>query len=216
MRRSAGAERERPPPARPASAKTWRLQRAPTALAGRTPLLALALAPACSGRAATPPPRSAAPAAPTPAPAPAATDSYPTLFTAEQIRDATRRGRAYTFRVEVSGAPPSERTIPFTEVGAEGATIVRDGAARRVTWEGLRQHAQFPREQVATREETVTVPAGTDACTVYVVAGPASSETSTFYFARDLPGAPVPFFTEKSGARQMTSTPVRYAPGAAD
>jgi hypothetical protein len=59
----------------------------------------------------------------------------------------------------------------------------------------------------------VTVPAGTYACVVSVIAGPAAGETSTFYFAKAMPGAPVLFFTDKAGVRQLTNTLVRYAPG---
>jgi hypothetical protein len=82
-----------------------------------------------------------------------------------------------------------------------------------VTWEELRRHAEFPRALVTTREETVTLPAGTYDCVVYVVADAAAGETSTFYFAKAMPGAPVSFYTEKAGVRQLTNTLVRYAPG---
>jgi hypothetical protein len=156
------------------------------------------------------------PAAPQAAEAAAPPDatSYPTPYTAEQIRDATRPGRSYTWRLEESGKPPVERTVEFTRVDAEGAELRRDGAARRVTWEELRKHAEFPRALVTTREETVTVPAGTYDCIVYVVNDRAAGETSTFYFAKTMPGAPVLFFTEKAGARLLTNTLVRYTPGA--
>src|SRR5688572_8004110 len=77
-----------------------------------------------------------------PAPEAASGDTYPTPYTAEQIRDATRPGRAYTWRVEESGKTAIERTIAFTVVDAEGAEITRDGVAKRVTWEELRRHAE--------------------------------------------------------------------------
>lgn len=147
------------------------------------------------------------------APDAAGADVYPTPYSAEQIRDATRPGRAYTWRVEASGKAAVERTVAFTHVDAEGAELASDGVTKRVTWEQLRQHAAFPRALVTTREETVTVPAGTYACVVYVIAGPAAGETSTFYFAKGMPGAPVLFFTDRAGARQLTSTLVRYSPG---
>lgn len=182
-------------------------------------LLSFALA---CGASATPepaPPEAATLAAAAPdAPTPAATDadSYPTPYDADQIRDATRPGRAYTWRVEEVGKAPVEHTIAFTHVDADGAEIVRDGIAARVTWEELRRHGAFPRALVTTHEETVTVPAGTYDCVVYVVADGAAGETSTFYFAKALPGAPVLFFTDAAGVRQSTSTLVRYAPGSAE
>src|SRR5687767_12827398 len=83
-------------------------------------------------------------AAPEPAATPeasastASSDSYPTPYSAEQIRDATRPGRAYTWRVEVNGKAAVERTVAFTRVDAEGAEITGDGVAKRVTWEELR------------------------------------------------------------------------------
>jgi hypothetical protein len=158
--------------------------------------------------------RAAAPeAAATPEAGVSVADTYPTPFSAEQIRDATRPGRAYTWRVEVSGKAAVERTVAFTRVDAEGAEITRDGVAQRVTWDELRKHAEFPRALVTTREETVTVPAGTYDCIVYVIADPAAGETSTFYFAKAMPGAPVLFFSDKGGVRQLTNTLVRYAPG---
>ena len=148
--------------------------------------------------------------------APASTAKYPTPYSAEQIRDATRPGRSYTWRLEESGKAAIERTLTFTRVDADGAEMTSDGRARRTTWEELRRHALFPREQVTTREETVTVPAGTFDCVVYVVADPATGETSTFYFAKAMPGAPVLFFTEKGGARLLTNTLIRYAAGSGD
>jgi hypothetical protein len=168
-------------------------------------LLALACGASASPARAPEPEAAAAPEA-------ASVDTYPTPYTAEQIRDATRPGRAYTWRVEESGKAAVERTIAFTLVDAEGAEITRDGVAKRVTWEELRKHAEFPRALVTTREETVTVPAGTYDCVVYVVADPAAGETSTLYFAKAMPGAPVLFFMERAGVRQMTNTLVRHSP----
>jgi hypothetical protein len=171
-------------------------------------LLALACGAPASPAAAPEPP-----AAPEAGVSTASSDTYPTPYSAEEIRDATRPGRAYTWRVEVSGKAAVERTVAFTRVDAEGAEITGDGVAQRVTWEELRKHAEFPRALVTTREETVTVPAGTYDCVVYVIADPAAGETSTFYFAKAMPGAPVLFFSDKGGARQRTNTLVRYAPG---
>jgi len=155
----------------------------------------------------------AAPAAAAQAAAPESDATYPTPYTAEQIRDATRPGRAYTWKLEQSGQPAIERTTTFARVDSDGAEIVSGAATKRVTWEELRQHAAFPRAQVTTRDETVTVPAGTYDCIVYVVNDAAAGEVSTFYFSKAMPGAPVLFFTEKSGVRLLTNTLIRYSAG---
>jgi hypothetical protein len=180
-------------------------------------LLALLMS-ACSGA----PPHGARPEPSTPAPHASSQPSpeagaatFPTPYTAAQIRDATRPGRAYTWRVQAMGKPAFERTVTFTHVDADGAELVSDGSLQRVSWEDLRKHAEFPHASVTTRDETVTVPAGSFDCVVYVVEDRAEGEgeTSTFYFAKGLPGAPVLFFTEKGGERLMTSMLVGYEPG---
>jgi len=138
---------------------------------------------------------------------------YPTPFTAEQIRGATKAGRTYRYKVEAADKPASERTVTFVSVDAEGATIATTGEGnKRVTWEELRQHAEFPVPIVKTREESITTPAGKFDCIVYVVLGE-GGEASTFYFAKTLPGAPVMFFIAKEGRRMMTSTLVEHRAG---
>jgi len=180
------------------------------------PLIALLLF-ACAARESSPGAAASASQAsaaePQPQEPPAPAELYPTPYTAEQIREATRPGRTYTWRVEVSGQEPIERSVAFSTVDAKGAEIIAGGEAKRVTWEELRRHAEFPRAAVTTHEESVTVPAGTFACVVYVVSNPSASEQSSFFFAKNLPGAPVLYFTDKGGARVMTGTLVRYAAG---
>jgi len=135
---------------------------------------------------------------------------HATPYTAAQIRDATKPGRTYRYRVEAEGLPAGQKTMTFTSVDAAGAEVSTDGAApTRVTWDELRKHAEFPEPVVSTREEKITVPAGTFDCTVYVVQGE-PGEVRTFYFAKALPGAPVLFFTTKDGKRVMTSTLVEH------
>lgn len=143
----------------------------------------------------------------------AAAPKHPTPFTAEQIRGATKAGRTYRYRVEVGDKPPSERVISFVSVDADGAVMATPGEPnKRVTWEQLRQHAEFPAPLVMTREESITTPAGKFDCIVYVVLGE-DGEASTFYFAKTLPGAPVQFSIAKEGRRVMISTLVEHRPG---
>lgn len=143
-------------------------------------------------------------------------DVHPSAFTAEQIRAATKPGRTYRFKVETPDAPPAERVMTFTKVDAEGAELATSGEPpKRVTWEELRKHGEFPSANVSVHEEKVTVPAGTFDCVVYVVVGEGaeSGEVKTFYFAKSLPGAPVLFFTNKEAKRVMTSTLVEHRAG---
>ncbi|MBI5502468.1 MAG: hypothetical protein HY907_19650 [Deltaproteobacteria bacterium] len=146
----------------------------------------------------------------------------PTPYTAEQIRDASRPGRTYRFRVEIPGAPTVVREIRFEAVDTETATIrstTRDEAGNVLeapeptvaAWEELRRHALFPQDVVELTEAEVTVPAGTFACVVYTVT--TSEGVEVYEFATDLPGPPVRFWTEAGGARTMTSTLVEYLPG---
>ena len=164
-----------------------------------------------------------APSPATPATRPSATEtpaaaspdgeSFPTPYTAEQIRDASKPGRTWTWRVETLGNPTVESSASFGALDADGVELVSDGATKRVTWEELRRHAEFPRAAVITREETVTLPAGTYDCIVYVVTDPTTREVTSYYFAKDLPGAPVYFYSDKGGTRVLTSTLIKYDAG---
>jgi len=75
------------------------------------------------------------------------------------------------------------------------AKIVSCPPPRRVRYEELRKHAQFPKARTTIRKETVTVPAGTFDCTVYVVQGDGhkEDEATTYCVAKNLLGAPVLF-----------------------
>lgn len=145
-----------------------------------------------------------------------------TPFTADQIRDATAPGRTYTFRVELDGAPAVRRIIRFTAVTPEGATVVTESADAEgrapqadapveMTWEELRQHAEFPRFAVRITEERVEVPAGAYDCIVYTVT--AAEEKVTFAFAKAMPGPPVKMLIEKDGKIVRKQELIAYAPG---
>ena len=154
--------------------------------------------------------------------APAVEPMFPSPYSADAIRDATHVGRTYTWKVEDAGKPPSRRTVRFLAVTGEGATIESSqvsesgttSAAKTalVTWDELRSHGEFPRDSVKAHDETVTVPAGTFPCVVYVVSRPDGTVTS-FAFATLMPGAPVRFVTEKNGVPVSTTTLVEYAAG---
>ena len=171
---------------------------------------------ACAGAAEAPAPATPATAAPSteaPAVASPASGTFPSPYTAEQLRDASKPGRTWTWRVESLGKPTVESSASFGALDAEGVELVSDATTKRITWEELRRHAEFPRDAVITREETVTLPAGTYDCIVYVVTDPTAREITSYYFAKDLPGAPVYFYSEKGGTRVLTSTLIKYDAG---
>jgi hypothetical protein len=97
------------------------------------------------------------------------------------------------------------------ESGAE----LSSEAPAHATWDELRQHALFPAASVRMHDEQITVPAGSYACVVYTVSDAAEGTVTTFYFARDLPGAPVLFYQEAGGRRVSTTTLLSHDPGSA-
>ncbi len=144
-------------------------------------------------------------------------------FTAEQIRDATKNGRSYRYRFET---PRGKEIQVVTFTGVEDAhvevktrTETEDGKeldtnTKRVTWEEIRKLAAFPKSQLTTSQESINVPAGKFDAMVYVVSDPRSGERTKFFFAKELPGAPVMFVTtDKSGGMVRTGTLLQHTPG---
>jgi hypothetical protein len=158
-----------------------------------------------------------------PAPAPAAEENAPTPYTAQQLHDASRVGRTYDFLFEEPGKAAVHHVIQFLDVNDQSTTLrtsylgeqgqeVKPALDQRATWDELLHHAMFPRSLVLIQAEQVTVPAGTFDCLVYVV-HKADGTVNRFDFAKNLPGPPVLFSTEKNGVQQMVSKLVRYEPG---
>ena len=138
---------------------------------------------------------------------------YPAPFTAEQIRDATKSGRTYRYKVEIPNKPVKEYVITFRNVD-EGGAEIHAGAnePRRMGWLKLQQDGEFPKDKVTTRDEKLKTPAGKFECIVYEVAGD-EGEVWTYYFAKKLPGAPVFFYVERNGKRLRTTTLVEHVAG---
>jgi hypothetical protein len=138
---------------------------------------------------------------------------YPAPFTAEQIRDATKNGRTYRYKVEVPDQAAHEYTITFRKVDQSGAEVYAgSGTPKRMGWNILQAHAEFPKDKVKTHDEKLKTPAGKFECIVYEVAGD-NEEVWTYYFAKKLPGAPVFFYCERHGKRLRTTTLVEHIPG---
>lgn len=151
----------------------------------------------------------------------------PVPFPAERIRTATDAGRTYVFAVTTPDGQTAQRRLRFTAVDAEGGTLESallgpDGApfgepqARRVTWTELEGHAHFPAAATTVTEESVTVPAGRFDATVYTVRE--EGKVSRYWFAKDLPGAPVRMVEESAAAageapQRFTMELVSHTPG---
>jgi len=131
----------------------------------------------------------------------------PTPFTAEQIRDEMPVGLRLTIRRVTPGGEELERwevvaadtdgvEIEFTPTDPDGNSI---GEARRTrsSWVELRDHASFSAAS-ATREALRRDTAlGELDGWLYRVRNPADGTTSEFFFARELPGAPVHVITTR-------------------
>ena len=134
-------------------------------------------------------------------------------FSWQEIRAATKNGRTYRYRVEAPGKPTKERVLTFTKVDDNGAEIFAGGdAPKRMGWVALQKDAEFPKDKLTVREESIKLPGGKFDCLVYELRGDAG-ETWTYFFAKSLPGAPVLFYTEQDGRRLKTTTLLQHIPG---
>jgi len=196
-------------------------------------VLALGLLTACGASPTpipTPTPTPTPIPSPTPIPAPTPTPT-PSLgvpvgadkiapYTPEQIRDATPVGRTYRYRIVREGKPARVDEMRFTRVDAQGADITstsreEPGAAsepktKTVTWAELRAHGEFPRAAVTVTDEATDTPAGHFSCMVFTLKNPDKGEVSRFFFAHEIPGAPVFYYTEIAGKRVMAATLIEH------
>lgn len=199
-------------------------------LLSRLPLLLCTLLFACGGAPPPAPPQHPAPSSSTEAtpaePVDPEAGRAPTPYTAEQIRAATKPGRAYEYLVERPGELPVRKRMVFVVVGADEATIasqmfdphgVKAGEPEftEATWEELRRHASFPREATTIADDRTETPVGTFDCKRYEVleALPDGERRTTFWFANGLPGAPVEIRVERAGEEVSRMTLLRYDPG---
>lgn len=146
----------------------------------------------------------------------------PTPYTAAQIRDACKAGRTLTFVTEAPGKPPQQRRMRFLAVDDERATIADEvlddtgkpvGAAETevATWEELRRHASFPKEQTTITDAVAEVPAGSFPCKRYTVVD--GNKKRTMCFANELPGPPVEMIIEEDGKLVVSMELLKNEPG---
>lgn len=150
-------------------------------------------------------------------PAPAA-DIAPMLFTVDQLRAGNPQGRVIELRMQEEGKPTVVEHWEFSAVDADTATIhaiTRDETGKVIAdetgtskWTELHQHGAFPAAATTIEEDvSVTVPAGTFVTQLYTVTQ--GDATRRFWFAKELPGPPVQFETERGGKVVMRAQMLR-------
>lgn len=146
---------------------------------------------------------------------PAADDKFaPRMFDADQLREGIPAGTTIRFRFEVKGAPVVLERWAFVSSTSTVTTIeterfAEDGTAlgkERGTsaWAELAEHGHFPADKTTYEEVELDAAIGKKKCRLYKVEGKdarGEATSSSFYFARDLPGPPIRFETWKNGER---------------
>ncbi len=134
----------------------------------------------------------------------------PTPFTADEIRDATGRGKTIQIRVDAPDGTHTSRVNRFSETDAEGATLARwdadaphDVAESRVTWLDLQHHAAFEAATTTVSTEQLALELGDLMCLRYGTAD------GTFWFSLAHPGMPVRF---EAGGFRTTVVAVELHP----
>ena len=180
-----------------------------------------------------PPPAADVAAAPTPAvqaaaPAnPSAETLAPIPFPADKIRAATSVGRTYVFKVKEGDAEPVLRQMRFTAVSETGGTMeaslrkltgeaLGEPSSENFTWAELEGHAHFPANATVVSQTSLTSALGTHPCTLYVVTQPEGDHTPmvvSYWFATDLPGAPIRVESKSGETVVMTMEMVEHKAG---
>jgi hypothetical protein len=154
----------------------------------------------------------AAPAKPEEAP------HLPRPFTAEQIRDEWVEGLTVVMRSvgpegesrqrwTVVDADETGAVIEFTPIDAKGEAA---GAPRteRSTWNQLRDHATFAASSATREVVTRETPLGKYEGWLYRVPDPEQGTLTEFFFASELPGAPLVMRVSREGRTLMELTQV--------
>ena len=144
---------------------------------------------------------------------PVRTDAVATLlehpFSAEQIRDEWVVGfklkvRRWTPEAEafeewaVVGADDDGVDIESVVLDASGQPI-SEPTVQRSTWVQLRDHASFPADRATREAVTRDTALGELSGWLYAVGDPSGEAVTEFFFAEDLPGAPVTVHVIKGG-----------------
>lgn len=140
-----------------------------------------------------------------------APDHAPTPYTAAEIRANCRRGRINKWRMvtEAGEFVSVQRFVAVDEKGARLQSLMVNaygspaGETEDVsgTWTEFQGHASFPAAMTQIRSERMIVPMGEFDCWVYVVEE--DGTTTTYWFAKTLPGPPVKIDIVKGNKRLL-------------
>lgn len=142
--------------------------------------------------------------------------SAPRPFTPEQIRDAMPPGTVREHVIEregvvigrrrwvVTAADPERAELEFEDLDADGLTT--NVERRSPTWKELCAHATFPEARTRIDDVTLELPFGRLACRLYRVTDEDGETERRFWFAPEVPGAPVRFATVRGDVILHQST----------
>jgi hypothetical protein len=130
-----------------------------------------------------------------------AVELLPHPFTPEQIRDEWIVGFRLTLRRGIDGTRSLERwtvvaaderdvEIEFAQLDPAGA-VIGEPNVQRISWTDLRDHASFPAHKAERESATRETSLGTLDGWLYTVREDDQGTTSEYFFAQELPGAPV-------------------------
>ena len=134
---------------------------------------------------------------------PATPEILPQPFTAEEIRDEWIEGFQLHMSRRSNDSEERERwtVVSWSEEGAEIEYVSLDEEGQATgeprveptTWTALRDHATFPAANASRESATRDTALGTLKGWIYTVTDPDQGTVTEFFFAEELPGAPVEF-----------------------
>jgi hypothetical protein len=144
-------------------------------------------------------------------------DHLPTPFSAAEIRDAFQPGREVRSRLVRAGEEPVVRVRRSISGDSEGGVYefwteseagqpLSEPVRDRSTWLELQGHASMPADQTVIEDVTIEVPMGRYEGRRYTRTS--GDEVDTFWFAMELPGAPVRFEQRVRGELVFSSTAI--------
>ncbi len=150
-------------------------------------------------------------------------DPAPLPYTADELQEATRVGRTYTFLVEAKDNAPKIQRFEFTSVDGLGASV-RTSSGPSVsslateyekvsTWGELANHGMHYRPWTTIEEESIELPAGTFKVKHYTIHTADGVPKLHMWYAVDVPGPPIKLQDSKRGEVFYTMILQSFEPG---